>query len=240
MANTKALLVLSGMMIAATGCGSSFFAESSKKTSEGIGNLTDGTTPAGDAQSKGGVSADITTTTKAADGTSDKLNGDLASKSLEKRPGWSLSCGGNLFSSVFPGAANEKEEEGRKELGLLGWSAANAGGAGSAGTDKADIGALFLGKLDECVDVDLKAAAEKGNQYVVVKFDKSSKAVLESKLFDSENFGKVNPADYNKCAQIAGTVAARVQEPSIASLVTSSGLEGHASCGAEACCIKFN
>ena len=139
MANTKALLVLSGLMIAATGCGSSFFAESSKKTSEGIGNLTDGTTPAGDAQNKGGVSAEITTNTKPADGTADKLNGDLASKSLEKRPGWSLSCGGNLFSSVFPGAAKEKEGEERKEMGLLGWSAANAG----AGADKADIGALF-------------------------------------------------------------------------------------------------
>ena len=237
MTSTKSLLVLSGLMIAATGCGSSFFAQSSKKTTDGIGNLTDGTTPAGDAQTKGGVSAEITTNTKAADGTSDKLNGDLASKSLEKRPGWSLSCGGNLFSSVFPGAAKEKEEEGRKEMGLLGWSAANSG---SAIPERAGLDSLFLAKLDECVDVDLKAEAEKGNQYVVVKFDKTSKAVLESKVFDSESFGKVNPADYNRCAQIAGTQAARVQEASIASLVAASGLDGHASCGAEACCIKFN
>jgi hypothetical protein len=240
MKNTKRLIVLGALMIAATGCGGSFFAQSSRKTSEGIGKLTDVTTPAGDAQNKGGVRAEITTKTKAADGTSDKLNGDLASKSLEKRPGWSVSCGCNLFSSVFPGAAKEKEDDDRKTMGLLGWSAASAGGTGSAGTDGAKVGADFLAKLDGCVDVDLKAETEKGNQYVVVKFDKTSKAVLESKVFDSENFGKVSPADYNKCAQIVGTEAARTQESPIASLVAASGLDGHASCGAEACCIKFN
>lgn len=124
-------------------------------------------------------------------------------------------------------------------MGLLGWGAAG-GGAASVGSDNAELESSFFSKLDQCLDVDLKSEAGKGKKYVVVSFGKTSKTVTEAKVFDALNFGRVDAADYNTFARVAGARAAHVQEPSIAETVARSGLAQHGSCGAEACCIKFN
>lgn len=111
-----------------------------------------------------------------------------------------------------------------------GWSVSRGGKSRSA----------TLGLLDNCTDANFNTLAPKGVMCVLVTSDATTKAVTSAKPFDQDNFPRHHPAEYNRCAGLAGAPAATDSAKNIAAALASSSLNGEASCSGTACCIKLN